>query len=69
MDDKKLESMNYDGNPPRCASCENRLIRRMTGANGNKASKMICALAQFPVNARGICDSWILMTKKKAPNN
>lgn len=53
-----LESLNYDGNPARCGSCTKRFIKRKTRPDGKKLRQLMCALAQEPVHARGVCDSW-----------
>jgi hypothetical protein len=53
-----LKSLNYDGNPPRCGSCTKRFMQRSTRPDGKKMRQLMCALAQKPVHARGVCDSW-----------
>ncbi len=49
-----LRALNYDGNPPRCGNCTKRFMKSDSG----KVRTLMCALAQAPVRARGICDSW-----------
>lgn len=53
-----LRSLGYDGNPPRCGSCTKRFVKRSTRPDGKKVRQLMCALAQAPVHARGVCDSW-----------
>jgi hypothetical protein len=53
-----LNSLNYDGNPPRCGSCVQRFIRRFPRQNGRYSRQMMCALTQSQVHTRGVCDAW-----------
>lgn len=58
MNTPTLKALNYDGNPPRCASCTKRFMKRFTRPDGKKIKKLMCALAQVEVKARGVCDEW-----------
>ena len=48
-----LDVLNYDGNPPRCKNCARRRFELTT-----RAREIMCTLANTPVHARGVCDSW-----------
>lgn len=52
-----LKSLDYDKDPPRCGNCTKRYMQR-TKKNGKTTRQLMCALAQVPVHARGVCNAW-----------